>query len=52
MSSSCASAVATKAIRPRGARPETANRLFPLRAPPRMKSDEAVVVLVLPRRPV
>src|ERR1044071_9194912 len=42
MSASPASAVATKVTRARGARPATAKRLLPLRAPPRMNSDDAM----------
>src|SRR4029453_9375904 len=41
MSASPGSAVATNVPRPRGGRPARAKRLLPLRAPPRMKSDEA-----------
>src|SRR5439155_19946815 len=51
MSPSPARAVATKATRRERARSETAKRLFPLRAPPRTKTDEAML-RVLPRRPV
>src|SRR5256885_5012604 len=50
MSPSVARAVATKATRPASAGSETAKRLLPLRAPPRMNSDETIL-RVLPRRP-
>jgi hypothetical protein len=43
MSASPASAVATKVTRPRRGRSARASRLLPLRAPPSMRSDDAIV---------